>query len=140
QPLSPLLEPVEFSAGMVIFREGEPTDSFFVVDGGDVRLEVHSDEIDSDATLAFVSAGALLGEIGILTGASRSATALAHTDVKARRMSRDEIERLYRDRPVDGLTIARLLGQAAAWRARSIHEQHEQPLFVGHGDSVVVAI
>src|SRR4051794_38660740 len=140
EPLSSLLEPVEFTAGTIIFREGDPTDSFFVVEAGDVRLEVHSDEIDTDATLAFVTAGAILGEIGILTGASRSATAIAHTDVAARRMSRGEIERLYRDRPVDGLTIARVLGEAAAWRVRSVNAQQEQHLFVDHGDPVVDAM
>ena len=55
--LSSFLEAVSFPAGTIIFREGEPTDSFLVIDRGEVRLEVHSDEVDSDATLAFVVPG-----------------------------------------------------------------------------------
>jgi acetaldehyde dehydrogenase/alcohol dehydrogenase len=140
ETLSPFLEAVTFDAGTVIFREGEPTDSFFVIDGGDVRLEVHSDEIDSDGILAFVGSGSLLGEMGVLTGAARSATAIAHTDVHARRMSLDTIETLYRERPVDGLTVARLLGQAAAWRVRAVNERFEDQLFVDQSDPVVDAM
>jgi CRP-like cAMP-binding protein len=128
EPVFSLLEPIAFQAGVVLFREGDPTDSFFLIDSGEVRLEVHSDEIDSDATLAFLGPGSMLGEIGILTGATRSATAIAHTEVKARRMSKDDIEWLYRERPTEGLALARVLGQAAAWRVRSIHEQHEERL------------
>jgi acyl-CoA reductase-like NAD-dependent aldehyde dehydrogenase len=138
--LSSFLEPIAVPGGAVIFREGDPTDSFFVIDDGDIRLEVHSDEVDSDATLAFVGPGSLLGEIGILTGAPRSATAIAHTDVRARRMTMDEVDRLYRERPVDGLTLARLLGQAAAWRVRSLNEQHEEGLFTERDDPVVDAM
>ena len=140
EELSPFLEAVVFDAGTVIFREGEPTDSFFVIDGGDVRLEVHSDEIDSDGILAFVGAGSLLGEMGVLTGAARSATAIAHTDVHARRMSLDTIEMLYRERPVEGLRVARLLGQAAAWRVRAVNERFEEHLFADQGDPVVDAM
>jgi acyl-CoA reductase-like NAD-dependent aldehyde dehydrogenase len=137
EPVSSLLEPIAFPTGAVLFREGDPTDSFFLIDSGEVRLEVHSDEIDSDATLAFLGSGSMLGEIGILTGATRSATAIAHTEVKARRMSKDDIERLYRERPAEGLTLARVLGEAAAWRVRSMNEQHEERLFVDRGDPVV---
>lgn len=138
--LSPLMEPVVFEAGTVIFEENESTDSFFVIERGDVRLEVHSDEIDTDAILAFVGPGALLGEIGILTGACRSATAIAHTDVRARRMGMDKIEQLYGERPAEGLVLARLLGQAAAWRVRSANEQFQEHLFVDRPDPVVDAM
>ena len=140
EPLSSFLEPLAFEAGTVLFREGDPTDSFYVIDEGEIRLEVHSDEVDSEATLAFVGPGALLGEIGVLTGASRSATAIAQSDVKARRMSTEQIESMYQSHPADGLRLARLLGQAAAWRVRSINEQHVDALFVERDDPVVDAM
>ena len=140
EPLSAFLEPLAFAAGAVLFREGDPTDSFYVIDEGEIRLEVHSDEVDSEATLAFVGPGSLLGEIGVLTGASRSATAIAHSDVKARRMSTEQIESVYQSHPADGLRLARLLGQAAAWRVRSINEQHVEGLFVERDDPVVDAM
>src|SRR5215471_33016 len=108
EPLSAFLEPLAFAAGAVLFREGDPTDSFYVIDEGEIRLDVHSDEVDSEATLAFVGPGSLLGEIGVLTGASRSATAIAHSDVKARRMSTEQIESVYQSHPADGLRLARL--------------------------------
>ena len=135
--LSSFLEAVSFPAGTIIFREGEPTDSFLVIDRGEVRLEVHSDEVDSDATLAFAGPGALLGEIGVLTGAPRSASAIAHTDVEGRRMMVDRIEWLYRERPAEGVALARMLGEAAALRVRSLNQQHEEHLFVDRGDPAV---
>jgi acyl-CoA reductase-like NAD-dependent aldehyde dehydrogenase len=140
EQLAPLMEPIAFEAGTVIFKEDGVTDSFFVIEHGEVRLEVHSDEIDTDATLAFMGPGALLGEIGILTGECRSATAIAHTDVRARRMGMDEVEQLCSERPAEGLVLALLLGQAAAWRVRSANEQFEEHLFVDRHDPVVDAM
>ncbi len=135
--LASLLEPVAFGAGTVIFRENEPTDAFFVIEAGDIRLEVHSDEVDADATLAYVGPGAMLGEVGVLTGAPRSATAIAETDVRAGRMAITDIELLYQERPAEGLVLARLLGEAAAWRVRSANEQYQEHLFVRGDDPVV---
>lgn len=135
--VSAFLEVVSFPAGAMLFREGDPTDSFLVIDRGEVRLEVHSDEIDSDATLGFVGPGALLGEIGVLTGAPRSASAIAHTDMEGRRMTVDQIDWLYHERPTEGVALARMLGEAAAQRVRSLNQQHEEHLFVDRGDPAV---
>jgi acyl-CoA reductase-like NAD-dependent aldehyde dehydrogenase len=140
EALSSFFDPVVFEVGEVIFRQDDPTDAFYVVDAGEVRLEVRSDEVDSDATLAFIGPGAMLGEIGVLTGAPRSATAIAHVRVLARRMSIDTVEGLYRDRPVEGLAVARLLGQTAARRVRDANLQHEEHLFADRGDPVVDAM
>jgi acyl-CoA reductase-like NAD-dependent aldehyde dehydrogenase len=140
EQLAAHFEPVVFEAGAVIFRENEPSDCFFHIDDGDVRLEVRSDEVDSDAVLAFVGPGELLGEVGILTGAPRSATAIGHTRVRARRLALDTIDWLYREHPVEGLVIARLLGQAAGRRVRTANERSHEHLFAAGRDPVVDAM
>ena len=55
-------------------------------------------------------------------------------------MSLDTIEMLYRERPVEGLTVARLLGQAAAQRVRAVNQRFEEHLFADQSDPVVDAM
>jgi CRP-like cAMP-binding protein len=56
----------------------------------------------------------LLGEVGVLAGTPRSATAVAHTDVRLRRFSKDSLDQLTRDDPQAGVSVAWALGRDAA--------------------------
>jgi CRP/FNR family cyclic AMP-dependent transcriptional regulator len=63
----------EFAPGEVLFREGEPGDVMFVVQSGAVRI---SKEVGGQAkVLAVLGAGEFLGEMAILNGKPRTATA-----------------------------------------------------------------
>jgi CRP-like cAMP-binding protein len=67
------------SAGDVVFREGEPGDTMFVVRKGKVRItkQVRGGE----KTFAVLGPGEFFGEMAILSGQPRSATAIAIEDV-----------------------------------------------------------
>jgi CRP-like cAMP-binding protein len=69
-----------FEAGDVIFREGEPGDTMFVVQTGQVRITRHGQ--DGDSTLAVLGAGDFFGEMAILNGRPRTATAEALTELR----------------------------------------------------------
>ena len=64
----------EYHAGEVLFREGEPGDVMFVIQAGAVRItkEVGGEE----KTLAILGPGEFLGEMAILNGKPRTATAV----------------------------------------------------------------
>src|SRR3954449_5808690 len=81
------LDTVTFPKGHRIFREGEAADACYLVQSGEVRVEVESQEVDTDAVLSFMTAPAVLGEVGLLAVLPRSATAVAETAVAARRLS-----------------------------------------------------
>jgi CRP-like cAMP-binding protein len=65
-----------FRRGEVIFHEGDPGDSLHVVASGSVKI-VLSSEVGEEAIIATLHAGDFFGELALLDGAPRSATATA---------------------------------------------------------------
>lgn len=112
--LAQYAERADFRAGDLIFGEGTESDCFYVIQQGEVRLEVRVPEVDSDGVLAFSGEGSLLGEVGVLAGTPRSASAYAHTDVVLVRVTSAALERVSEERPRDGLAVMRALGRDAA--------------------------
>jgi acyl-CoA reductase-like NAD-dependent aldehyde dehydrogenase len=113
------LEPVEFPAGTLLFEEGSVGDSCYIIDGGEVRLELARPEVDSDGVLGFLEPGSVVGELSLLDSLPRSASAWSHTDVKARRLSAEAIDRLLDEHPRIGVQVYRALGRDAARKLRS---------------------
>jgi CRP/FNR family cyclic AMP-dependent transcriptional regulator len=66
-----------FSAGDKIALEGEGGLMFFVVESGELSVEVHGDPV------ATMGPGASFGEIALIDRRPRTATVVAVTDVKA---------------------------------------------------------
>lgn len=112
------LEPVEFADGTTIFSAGDPGDASYLIDGGEVRLELAHPELDTDGVLAYLAAGSLLGELSLLDDLPRSATAVADSDVKMRRLSASALDRLCQEHPQLGASVLRGLGQHAAQKLR----------------------
>lgn len=119
QILEPYLEPVKVPAGACLFEEGSPGDACYIIDEGEVRLEVARPEVDSDGVLGFLGAGTILGELSLLDQLPRSASAYGHSEVRARRLSAPAIEQLMGDHPRIGLQIFRALGRDAARKLRA---------------------
>ncbi len=63
----------------VLMREGSPAGEFIIIGRGTARVSRKSEE--GDATVADVGSGEFLGEMALLTGNPRSATATATTDL-----------------------------------------------------------
>lgn len=63
-----------FSAGQVIFREGEPGELMYVVQQGEVDILIN------DNLLETVGAVGVVGEMGLVDRMHRSATAVAKSD------------------------------------------------------------
>jgi CRP-like cAMP-binding protein len=70
----------DFAAGEVLFREGEPGREMYVIQSGRVRIvrRVNGDY----RSLATLGKGEFLGEMAILNGKPRSATALVLEDAR----------------------------------------------------------
>jgi trk system potassium uptake protein TrkA len=64
---------VEAPADTVLLREGEPAESFYVIVSGTVRVERHGQFVRS------MSAGGFLGEVALIEGSERTATATCAT-------------------------------------------------------------
>ncbi len=84
-------ESVEFPPGGVIIREGDSTDSMFVIVEGDVVVSRHG------KTLAKLGRGAHFGEMGLLNQRPRSATVTATTPVQALVLERSNFNDVLRE-------------------------------------------
>ncbi len=65
-----------FRRGEVLFHQGDPGDSLFIVSSGAVKIVLPSEEGD-EAILTSIRPGSFFGELALLDGAPRSATAVA---------------------------------------------------------------
>jgi CRP/FNR family transcriptional regulator, cyclic AMP receptor protein len=74
--LSARLRRRRFRRGEVIFHQGDPGDSLHIVGGGAVKIVLPSAEGD-EAIIATLRPGDFFGELALLDGAPRSATAAA---------------------------------------------------------------
>ena len=75
-------------AGTVLMREGEPAHSFYVIVSGTVHVEREGRFIRS------MTRGSFLGEIGLLKGGERSATARCESDCRFIRLDSHEFRRV----------------------------------------------
>ena len=120
---------ITFPAGSCIFKAGSEGDCFYLIDRGRVRIELDRSELDSEDVLGFVEAGAILGEISILDGRPRSASAFAHTEVEARRLGREDLDRLGEANPRALAEVYLVLGRNAGMKLRTANERLGDAIF-----------
>src|SRR5215216_5516770 len=127
--LAPYLERRSFPQGECIMRQGTSGGECYLIEEGEVRLEVERPDFDSDGVIAYLQAGMLCGEFSFLDGRPRSASAYAHTDVVASRLSGERLRELCGNDPQMGLAVLRALGQDAAVKARQTSQHLEEFVF-----------
>src|SRR4051812_10750358 len=101
--LSRYMDEARFAEGDCIFRMGATGDGCFIIDAGQVRLEVEFPELDTESVLGYLEPGMILGELSLLDGQPRSASAYAETAVVARRLSTTAIDSLCMEHPAIGV-------------------------------------
>ncbi len=77
--------------GDTIFNEHDEGGSeMYFIDSG--RVKIVKKVGDTEATLAILDAGTFFGEMSLITGNIRSASAIAHTDCKLHTMDKETFE------------------------------------------------
>ena len=85
--LLPLFVEREFAKGAEIVRLDEPHDTFYVIEEGEVQLGLRDGE-DRYVALDRIDAGEFFGELAMLTGEARQASATALTPVRVLELDR----------------------------------------------------
>lgn len=100
----------QVAPGEAVITEGQPSDAFFVIESGWVKLE--GKNIDQAVTLANLGAGSLLGESDTLLNRPYSMTARVAGTTPAHLLvlTRTDVEELIRQRPSIGLKFGASLG------------------------------
>src|SRR5579862_5224656 len=85
-------------AGQLVFKQGDPSDSLYIVSTG--RLDVSLESVDQEPVSIYeASAGQIVGEMGVLTGDPRSATVRSLRDSLLFRLSKERFEELIEVHP-----------------------------------------
>jgi CRP-like cAMP-binding protein len=95
-----------YHPGEIIFAEYEPGDSFYLIQAGKVKIT--KIVADNEKTLDILQAPEIFGEMAILEGAPRSATALAIDTVKVLEFNRANFEVLMMGNPQIALRLLKL--------------------------------
>jgi CRP/FNR family transcriptional regulator, cyclic AMP receptor protein len=115
-----------FRRGEVIFHGGDPGDSLFIVASGSVKILVAPEDGGEPAILTMVGAGGFFGELALLDGRARSATAVAVDPVETLVLRREAFDRLVDNEPA----IRRALLAALAGEIRRLTGQVEDLHFL----------
>ena len=110
EELARLIEVRHVPAREALFWIGDPGDEFFVILGG--RLEIsYPDDAGREIVLAVLGPGDFLGEISLLDGGPRTATARAREDVTLLCLGRESFRTFVRTSPGAALEIMTVLGR-----------------------------
>jgi signal transduction histidine kinase len=87
-----------YPAGASIFREGDPGDGLYVIVEGTVQIVCRVGQ-DERRVLSTLGPGEFFGEMAVLDEQTRSATALAETEVRARFVPREDLLKALEGNP-----------------------------------------
>ncbi len=111
--LAKALRVTPFVKGAVMTRQGEVAHWLYVLIRGEA--DVWFDAPDSERRLvASLEAGAVFGEMGILTGAARTASVIARTDAECYRIDKASFEEILRARPELANELAQIMSERSS--------------------------
>ncbi len=107
QALARNLRTRRFKRGEVVFHQGDPGDALFIVASGVVKVVVPSED-GEEAILATLRRGDFLGELALIDGAPRSASAIALEATEMLTLPREQLRSLVAGEPAirDALLVA----------------------------------
>jgi len=106
----------EVAAGEAIIREGDAPDAIFIVEAGQFTAQLAHDGTISPVRLETMHAGALIGEIGFVLSAPRSASVAADRDSVVRVLDRASWRRMVDEEPALARFLDTLLLRLMAQR------------------------
>ncbi len=113
-----------FAKGEALTRQGGRAHWLYIIEEGECAVQV---EVDGrQRQIATLRAGDFMGEMSLLTGAERSATVVAQTDVQCWRLGRTDFESLLKRRPEIAEEVAETLAKRQVELDRARHDLTEE--------------
>jgi len=110
EALAKEMETVEYRKGDVIFNEGEPGDSLYIVLSGKVKLGRRAAD-GRQNLLAVMGPSDMVGELSLFDPGPRTATATAVTDTRMARMRKGALRPWLSNRPEIAEQLLRVLAR-----------------------------
>src|SRR5712675_210187 len=99
-----------YAAGELICRQGDPSDSLFLLRSGVAQAFLTSLTGSNAATIARLRPGDVIGEVGVVTNLPRSASVIARSDAVVLQITRDDVGNLLTRHPRLLANIAQVIG------------------------------
>jgi uncharacterized membrane protein len=108
--LAVLTNQVTRNDGQVIFRQGDAPLAMYVIRSGKIAISVWTEE-NEEVVLSVLHEGDFFGELSLLDGSRRTATAKAVGQVELIEISREDFFKLLRLKPDVGISIMAVMAQ-----------------------------
>ena len=95
--LANLLNPVAYPVGATLFRVGDPGETMFIITSGSIRF-FNRDPLGKEIALEEIDSG-FFGEVAVLAGGVRTATAQVTLELNALELHRTDLERFLKKHP-----------------------------------------
>jgi uncharacterized membrane protein len=109
EALATRLERRAFRAGEIIFHQGDMGDSMFFIERGNVNIHLPGEE-SRRVSLKDLGPSEFFGEVALLDGEPRTASALASTGTTLLELQRETLEHYLAQRPAAAMSILRAMG------------------------------
>jgi CRP-like cAMP-binding protein len=123
-----VLKSRRLNRNQVLFRQGERADALYIVASGRMRISA-SDRPGHERILAFVGPGEIIGEMGVLSGEPRSATAVASTDAELLQLRKADFDGLV----ANNLEVMRDLARGVVNRREATQQRALDESDAGRG-------
>ncbi len=114
--------PEEVDPGRVIFEQGDDGSRMYFIEQGTV--EIYQATHSGNLCLALLGEGDFFGEMSLIAGGPRSASAKARSPVRLRSVSREDMLTGIRSDPETGLLFLRILIDRLRVITRALEEPH----------------
>lgn len=115
----------KFARNEVVFHEGDLADAVHLISKGRVAVRVTT-ALGDVATLSILGEGDIFGEMALLTPSERTATVIALEPTETLSITRENFERLRRERPA----VMEVLASILAEKVRRASAQLVEALYV----------
>lgn len=133
--IAPLIRPAPFTRGEVITRQGATAHWLYVLVRGEVEIRFRA-ETGEERVLGTLRAPDFFGEMGVMTGATRTTTVMALGEVECFRIEKGDFQHILEERPEIAEGLSGILAQRhmdlvalketldAGEKARRLQDQH----------------
>ncbi|MBC7608912.1 MAG: cyclic nucleotide-binding domain-containing protein [Polaromonas sp.] len=111
--------------GTVLIKEGEVahTDFMMLILDGEVLVDNEVTSMEDSMVMSIIGPGSLIGEMGLLDAAPRSATCTATSDLAVAVMSREALLKLIQDNPAVGARLMLAISKRLSDRLREANRK-----------------
>ena len=112
-----------YLAGEYIFYRGDPGIGLYVIREGEVSIS-RGDNKNDRITLATFSKGDFFGELAMIDGETRSASAVANSDTRLAVIFKPDLDEYIDKYPKKGIKILEGIAHIVAIRLRALNEEY----------------